>query len=95
MKKSDHSGRWQWPTFAGIGLLAMSGMCVTSALFKVAQTYSAIARSTSSPRPSELAEGVLGALYISMSAPMLFVAGLILLLIGLTAPSSARVIESL
>ncbi|MEP3481079.1 MAG: hypothetical protein ABJZ55_17660 [Fuerstiella sp.] len=91
---SKRSGRWGWPTWTGIGLLLMSAMCVTSAIFKSAQTYTVIAKSMASPKPSELAEGIIAAQSVFMSAPLLFVVGLILLLIGLTTPQSGELMES-
>lgn len=73
---------WPWQLKAGITLLALSSFCVAITVAMLADCYSAVAASSTSPKPSELAEGIANALRYSFPAAPLAVAGLTLLLSG-------------
>ena len=75
--------RWPWQLKAGIALLVASGICVSVTLAMLVDNYSSLARSATSPKPSELAEGIANAMRYSIPAAALAIAGGIMLAFGL------------
>ncbi len=75
--------RWPWQLKAGIALLVASGVCVSITLAILTDSYSSLAYSSTSPKPSELAEGIANAMRYSIPAAPLGIAGAVLLAFGL------------
>lgn len=83
MVENNENSRPNWLVWSGVASLALATFCLAWTAARILATYDSIADSPTSPRPSDLANGLSDALLPSFAAIPIGILGLVLLVAGL------------
>jgi len=73
----------RWMVWTGAVALVLAAVCLIATVVGMMWSFDAIATSSSTPKPSDLANGISNALLPSIAAAPLALVGFVLLLLGL------------
>lgn len=72
----------RWMVWAGVVALLLAAFCLVATVVGMVWSFDAVATSSSTPKPSDLADGISTALIPSIAAAPLVLVGIVFLVLG-------------